>query len=159
MKINKKIISIILAVILCFAALFSTVYAYDLSNYWDFSDMLSNDYGSGDVAWMFFEAKTYYDDYTKTFYVFRNTEEDDTILRDAGVLPGIGINDNVEIPKETRRVVIADGVNGIYDTFNDLPSLEVVEMSSSITAMTNAFNNCPKLRKIVYKGSKDFDKN
>lgn len=95
----------------------------------------------------FCSALTYYDEYTKTFYLFRDIRNDAAAYDYFNELPRIGFSG--EVPADAVHVVAEYGVDFIRDAFNDLPALETVTLAGTVQSVTNAFNRCPKLRKIT----------
>ncbi len=147
MKKTKRLLPLLLSALILFSVIIIPVYAYDTNINWELADFYVQEGSMDGIEFMYYEAKSYYDDYTKTFYVFRNTDNDDIFVSSFKCIPGIGFNG--EVPKDVEKVVIGSGVMNISNTFNDLPNLEVVELGDSVRVIEDSFNNCPNIRKIT----------
>ncbi len=165
MKKTKRLFIIMLSVLVLFSVIILPANAYDTSWFWDNLDVIPTDapFSQPDrFVSSFFVAKHYYDDYTKTYYIFRNTENEEEFLNsEYNCLPGVYFEERQpgnEVPNDVKRVVIASGVNGIRYSFNDLPYLESVEIADSVGSIMSSFNNCPNLRKVTTSIKVPYDK-
>ncbi len=154
MKKTIRILTVLFALFVLTVASTSVASAYDLQlgdednwfllrEWWWESDSA----GTGEPFYEYENTINYYDPASRTYYVFRDCDQDEYCADTFHALPGIAFKG--EVPEETRTLVIGDGVDYIRNSCNDLPNLESVVLSNTLLEVTDSFNNCPKLKKIT----------
>ena len=137
MKLSKKIIAVILAVVICVSAFVVVSVAKDTV----FFKTFYFEDGSANQSF-------YYDEQSHELHVFNEKSgiEEGTERR-LGKINETCID---SVPSDIRRLYIHGSVGEIKNIFNDLQYLYEIKIYGETGDIENAFNNCPELQEIDF---------